>query len=103
MSRSFKKSPVFAHTGARSEKDDKRAAHQRTRAHFRTQLASAADMEAFAFTERAVAHSQRNDHAKDGKAWSAAMRVQRVWRSLRTLATPRWVAGAREARVLMGK
>lgn len=71
MSRSLKRSPFSPNAGARSEKDDKRMAHRRLRAHFRTAAGSSRrddDEEGnFDFVERSEAHSNVWDMAKDGR------------------------------------
>ena len=68
MSRSLRKTPIFGHTTARSEADDKRLWHKRWRARERDQLAKVgADTDHVAVYRNAV--SSTWDMAKDGKAW----------------------------------
>jgi hypothetical protein len=88
MSRSYKKNPVTGHTTAESEKDDKRAAHQALRMHFRTGMAHATPDEDVLFDERNRAHSNVNTHAKDGKQ-RLELRLSHIGRAVRLLAEPR--------------
>ena len=68
MSRSLRKTPIFGHTTARSEADDKRLWHKRWRASERDQLAKVgAGTDHVAVYRNAV--SSTWDMAKDGKAW----------------------------------
>lgn len=68
MSRSIRKTPVFGHTSARSEADDKRLWHKRWRAAERDRLATV-DPDADHVTTHRNAVSSTWDMAKDGKAW----------------------------------
>lgn len=68
MSRSRRKTPVFGHTTARSEADDKRLWHQRWRARERDQLAGCGpDDDPLPVHRHAVSNTW--DMAKDGKHW----------------------------------
>mgnify|MGYP005750693575 CR=1 FL=1 len=102
MSRSYRRTPIFGNAKAASEKDDKRAAHQKRRCHFRTALGSTQDPEAFQFHEANKAHSNLWDHAKDGKCYSP-VRVRHVGRAMVPLAAPRWLKGERAVHKAMGK
>lgn len=103
MSHSFRKTPAFAMTGCASEKADKRIAHKTLRAHFRTQLNTASDLEDFFFDERSVAHSNVYDFGKDGRYFEADFRAARIGNKLILVQTPGWVRGVREARQYLGK
>lgn len=102
MSRSYKKNPVHGIAGDVSEKKDKAAAHQARRAHFRTSLGSAADLDAFMFEERNEAHSNIWCHAKDGKT-RAPVNVRLEGRAMHVLHKPRWLASERDVHKLLGK
>lgn len=68
MSRSRRKTPIFGHTTARSEADDKRLWHKRWRSRERDQLASLGpDGDPLPVHRQAV--SSTWDMAKDGKHW----------------------------------
>ena len=75
MSRSRRKTPIFGHTTARSEADDKRLWHKRWRASQRDQLATATpESEIVSVHRHAV--SSTWDMAKDGKSWFDPRRQQ---------------------------
>jgi ABC-type Zn2+ transport system substrate-binding protein/surface adhesin len=68
MSRSRRKTPIFGHTSARSEADDKRLWHKRWRSHERDQLATAQpEGETVPVHRHAVSSTWAM--AKDGKFW----------------------------------
>lgn len=68
MSRSRRKTPIFGHTTARSEADDKRLWHKRWRSRERDQLAVLKpDSDPVPVHRHAV--SSTWDMAKDGKSW----------------------------------
>lgn len=68
MSRSLRKKPIFGHTTARSEADDKRLWHKRWRASERDGLAKVgADTDHVTVHRNAVSSTWGMD--KDGKAW----------------------------------
>lgn len=68
MSRSHRKVPIFGHTSARSEAEDKRRWHKRWRARERDQLASLGrDADPMPVHRQAV--SSTWNMAKDGKHW----------------------------------
>lgn len=68
MSRSRRKTPIFGHTTARSEADDKRLWHKRWRSRVRDQLASLdPDGDPLPVPRQAV--SSTWVMAKDGKHW----------------------------------
>lgn len=100
MSRSYKKNPFAAHTTAVSEKDDKRAAHQSLRMHFRTGMANAAVEDDPLFDERNRAHSNVDNHSKDGKQ-HLGLRLTHFGRAARVLSDPR--ADLREAHKAVAK
>lgn len=102
MARSYKKNPVVGNACATSEKKDKQLAHRAQRAHFRTEIQSATDVENFLFEERNEAHSNIFAHAKDGKH-HVDLRVAHVGRATRVLSSVPAYKDAREARKLMGK
>lgn len=86
MSRSYRKTPIFGHTTAHSEADDKRLWHKRWRARQRNQLATAGpESEVLPIHRHAV--SSTWVMAKDGKSWFAPRRQRVVagrmaaWRS----------------------
>ncbi len=68
MSRSVRKTPIFGHTTARSEADDKRLWHKRWRSRERDQLASVGPGDDPLPVHR-HAVSSTWDMAKDGKHW----------------------------------
>lgn len=68
MSRSRRKTPIFGHTSARSEADDKRLWHKRWRSHDRDQRASL-DPCGDPFPVHRQSVSSTWDMAKDGKHW----------------------------------
>ena len=68
MSRSRRKTPIFGHTTARSEADDKRLWHKRWRASERDQL-STTGIDTGHVTTHRNAISSTWDMAKDGKSW----------------------------------
>lgn len=68
MSRSHRKTPIFGHTNARSESDDKRLWHKRWRSRERDQLATF-DPDGDPLPVHRQAVSSTWDMAKDGKAW----------------------------------
>lgn len=68
MSRSLRKTPIFGHTTARSEADDKRLWHKRWRARGREQLA-ALEPHGDPLSVHRHTVSSTWDMAKDGKAW----------------------------------
>lgn len=106
MSRSFRKTPVLGRTKATSEKADKVMAHRRERAHVRTALTSAADLEAVQLSDKAHANSNVWDFAKDGKRYYDDLRVRRAGHdgsALVPLKTPEWVADARELHKALAK
>ncbi len=70
MSRSHRKTPIFGHTTARSEADDKRMWHKRWRSHERGQLASL-DLNGDYLSVHRQTVSSPWDMAKDGKHWFA--------------------------------
>lgn len=73
MSRSFRKTPIFGHTTARSEAHDKRQWHKRLRVGERSQLAVVGpETDHVAVHRNAV--SSTWDMAKDGKYWFAPSR-----------------------------
>lgn len=79
MSRSRRKTPVFGHTTAVSEADDKRLWHKRWRARERErgELASLGlDMEHLTTQRNAV--SSPWDMAKDGKSWFSPKRQKAI-------------------------
>ena len=77
MSRSRRKTPIFGHTMARSEADDKRLWHQRWRSRQRDQLAGAGpEGEIVPIHRRAVSSTWAM--AKDGKSWFGPRRQQVV-------------------------
>lgn len=77
MSRSRRKTPIFGHTTARSEADDKRLWHKRWRSQERDRLAVLpANIEHLATPRNAV--SSTWDMAKDGKSWFGLKRQQEV-------------------------
>ena len=68
MSRSLRKTPIFGHTNARSEADDKKLWHKRWRASERDHLAPVgADTDHVTVHQNAI--SSTWNMAKDGKAW----------------------------------
>lgn len=77
MSRSIRKTPIFAHTTARSEADDKRLWHKRWRTSERGQLASIGP-ETDHVTVNRNAVSSTWDMAKDGKYWFGPSRQREV-------------------------
>ena len=77
MSRSLRKTPIFGHTTARSEADDKRLWHKRWRVSERDQLATVgADTDHLTVQRNAV--SSTWDMAKDGKAWFDPSRQREI-------------------------
>ncbi len=77
MSRSRRKTPIFGHTTARSEADDKRLWHKRWRSRARDQLASlGADGDPLPVHRQTV--SSTWDMAKDGKYWFDPRRQQEL-------------------------
>ena len=75
MSRSHRKTPVYAVTSARSEARDKRLWHQRWRARVRNQLAAAGpDADPQPLDRRVVSNPWNMD--KDGKRWIAPHRLR---------------------------
>lgn len=68
MSRSRRKVPIFGHTTARSEADDKRLWHKRSRSRERDQLASIGP-EGDPMPVHRQAVSSTGDMSKDGKQW----------------------------------
>lgn len=106
MSRSFRKTPVLGRTKATSEKADKVIAHGRERAHVRTALTGAADLEAVQLSVKAHAHSDVWDFAKDGKRYHGDLRVRRAGHdgsALVPLKTPEWIADVRELHKVLAK
>lgn len=75
MSRSRRKTPIFGHTSARSEADDKRLWHKRLRSRERDQLATVRANDDLVHIHRHAVSSTWN-MAKDGKAWFAPRRQQ---------------------------
>ena len=75
MSRSRRKTPIFGHTTARSEADDKRLWHKRWRSRERDQLATAGPDDELIPIHR-LAVSSTWDMAKDGKSWFGPRRQQ---------------------------
>lgn len=73
MSRSHRKTPIFGHTTARSEANDKRLWHKRWRSHERDQLASLDPNDDHLSVHRQTVSSTWN-MAKDGKHWFAPRR-----------------------------
>lgn len=65
MSRSLRKTPIFGHTTARSEADDKRLWHKRWRSHQRDQLATAKP------ESEIVPIHRRIEHLGNGQRWKA--------------------------------
>lgn len=102
MSRSLRKTPIFGHTTACSEKQDKRLAHQAERAQVRTRLRSSTDLEAVEVCSKPQAYSNVWDFAKDGKSYSP-VRVRRQGRALKVLAKPSWLKTDRDVHRAMGK
>lgn len=90
MSRSYRKTPIFANAKAASEKKDKQAAHRARRARFRTALFSTANLDEFAFNEANIAHSNAWNMAKDGRRYRP-VKTHRQGRSLRVLSAPAWI------------
>jgi hypothetical protein len=77
MSRSYRKTPIFGHTTARSEADDKRLWHKRWRSRQRDQLTTVGpESEVLPIHRHAV--SSTWDMAKDGKSWFDPRRQQVV-------------------------
>lgn len=77
MSRSFRKTPIFGHTSARSEAADKRTWHKRWRTQERDLLTTLpADHEHCTTLRNAVSHSWQM--AKDGKSWFGPTRQQKM-------------------------
>ena len=77
VSRSRRKTPIFGHTTARSEADDKRLWHKRWRSRERDQLASLGpDGDPLPVHRQAV--SSTWDMAKDGKHWFDPRRQQKL-------------------------
>ena len=77
MSRSLRKTPIFGHTTARSESDDKRLWHKRWRSRERDQLASRGpDGDPLPVHRQDV--SSTWDMAKDGKHWFDPRRQQKL-------------------------
>lgn len=77
MSRSHRKTPIFGHTSARSEADDKRLWHKRWRARERDQLSSVgANSDLMPVHRHTV--SSTWDMAKDGKSWFAPQRQRAI-------------------------
>jgi hypothetical protein len=77
MSRSYRKTPIFGHTTARSEAGDKRLWHKRWRARQRDQLTAVGpESEVLPIDRHAV--SSAWDMAKDGKSWFDPRRQQVV-------------------------
>lgn len=75
MSRSHRKTPVYAVTKARSEATDKRLWHQRWRARVRNQLAAAGpDGDPQPLDRRLVSDPWNMD--KDGKLWIGPRRLR---------------------------
>ncbi len=77
MSRSHRKTPIFGHTTARSEADDKRMWHKRWRSHERGQLASL-DLNGDYLSVHRQTVSSPWDMAKDGKHWFDPRRQQKL-------------------------
>ena len=77
MSRSLRKTPIFGHTTARSEADDKRLWHKRWRASERERLATVG-VDADHVTVHRNAVSSTWDMAKDGKAWFDPSRQREI-------------------------
>lgn len=102
MSRSHRKTPVYANTAAPSEKDDKRIAHQAQRSHFRTELGSTANVADIDFDERNIAHSENRLFAKDGKTW-VGLQAERVGHALRILTRPARMKSDRAAKRALSK
>jgi hypothetical protein len=100
MSRSIKKTPVFGITSAKSEKQDKQRAHGAERAHARTALESASDLDGLMLTTRKEAHSNVYDFAKDGKYYRT-VRVAHEGRALKVLSAP--TKSIRKVHKLLGK
>ena len=86
MSRSHRRTPIFGHTTACSEADDKQRWHKRWRSHERDQLTIAGPEEEIEPIHR-HAISSAWDMAKDGKSWFDPRQQQIVaermaaWRS----------------------
>lgn len=77
MSRSHRKTPIFGHTTARSEADDKRLWHKRWRARERDQLSGVgANSDPLPVHRHPV--SSTWDMAKDGKSWFAPQRQRAI-------------------------
>ena len=94
MSRSLRKTPIFGHTTARSEADDKRLWHKRWRASERDQLAKiGADTDHVTVHRNAV--SSTWDMAKDGKAWFDPSRQREI--AERIAARRAWLLPERKA------
>lgn len=77
MSRSLRKTPIFGHTAARTEADDKRLWHKRWRSRERDQLASLGP-EGDPFPVHRQAVSSTWDMAKDGKHWFDPRRQREI-------------------------
>lgn len=77
MSRSRRKTPIFGHTSARSEADDKRLWHKRWRSRVRDQLATLGP-EGDPLPVHRQAVSSTWDMAKDGKHWFDPRRQREV-------------------------
>jgi len=77
VSRSRRKTPIFGHTTARSEADDKRLWHKRWRSRVRDQLATLGpDGDPLPVHRQAV--SSAWDMAKDGKHWFVIRLAKRL-------------------------
>lgn len=77
MSRSYRKTPIFGITSARSEADDKRLWHKRWRSRQRDQLASVEpESEILPIHRNAVSNVW--SMAKDGKSWFSLRHQQEV-------------------------
>lgn len=81
MSRSRRKTPMFSHTTARSETDDKRIWHKRWRSRERDQLAGVRPDDNPLPVHRHTISSTWN-MAKDGKHWFAPRRQQALAESI---------------------
>jgi hypothetical protein len=103
MSRSIRKTPIFGNAKAASEKSDKQAAHQTQRAHFRTAVQSASNVEDLVFDESNKAHSNIYSHAKDGRHHVTGLNVKQVGRALQVHSAPRWMGDIRGVHKAMGK
>lgn len=76
MSRSRRKTPIFGHTTARSEANDKRLWHKRWRSRQRDQLVVGAEDDPLPVPRNVVSNTW--NMAKDGKSWFDPRRQQAV-------------------------